>query len=360
MVVHICCAVDSHYFLQRVKYDFPEERIIGFFHDPNIHPYSEYKLRLLEVKRSCQLLGVELIEGEYSFRDWLNIVKGLEDEPEKGKRCSLCFNYRFEESAKVTAQLKESKFTSSLLISPKKSISQLKREGEEVAKKYGVEFITVNYREKSGTQLQNIVTKKDKLYRQDYCGCIYGLKMQREQQSRFADELLSPISGRVEPESIDYRLNLYSKRLELEEDGEKYEIVKERFLNYRLKYALLKIKKKVVVSHILPYSTLKRGYTRGTIQKKVGDLHYLNRDEVVFIPLKTYNEIGNLNYSSIRELIFNPPSFDDEVKIRFKILNNHYSLSAIVVVDEIKNDKKIELKIDSEIYEDVIERLVFK
>ena len=62
MLVHICCAVDSHYFLQKLRTDYPDEKLIGYFYDPNIHPYSEYHLRLLEVRRSCQMLGIELID----------------------------------------------------------------------------------------------------------------------------------------------------------------------------------------------------------------------------------------------------------------------------------------------------------
>jgi len=131
VLVHICCAVDSHYFLNRLRKDFPNEKLVGYFYDPNIHPYSEYKLRLLEVKRSCKKLRVELIEGEYDFDSWLKAVEGLELEPEKGKRCNVCFDYRFRESAKMCAKLGLKRFTSTLLTSPKKSISQLRNEGEK-------------------------------------------------------------------------------------------------------------------------------------------------------------------------------------------------------------------------------------
>ena len=100
MLVHICCSVDSHFFLQKLKKIYPNEKLIGFFYDPNIHPYSEYRLRLLDVQRSCDMLGIELIEGEYDFRGWMEAVKGYENEPEKGKRCSICFTDRVEESIK--------------------------------------------------------------------------------------------------------------------------------------------------------------------------------------------------------------------------------------------------------------------
>ena len=83
LLVHICCAVDSHYFLERVQEEYPDETLVGFFYDPNIHPYSEYRLRYLDVEYSCQKLGIELIEGPYNLEEWLKKVKGMEHLPEK-------------------------------------------------------------------------------------------------------------------------------------------------------------------------------------------------------------------------------------------------------------------------------------
>ncbi|HGZ70984.1 MAG TPA: diacylglucosamine hydrolase like protein, partial [Nitratifractor sp.] len=71
MLVHICCSVDSHYFLQKLQIEYPESKLIGFFYDPNIHPYSEYYLRLLDVERSCKLLDIELLEGPYDYSAWI-------------------------------------------------------------------------------------------------------------------------------------------------------------------------------------------------------------------------------------------------------------------------------------------------
>ncbi len=105
---------------------------------------------------------------------------------------------------------------------------------------------------------QNIVAKRDKLYRQDYCGCNVWTKIQRDQQQKLADELFSPISNQIQPDSIEGKIELYKKRLELEEKNIDYKIVKQRFLNWRLEYGLLKVKNNVPASHIIPYSTLKR------------------------------------------------------------------------------------------------------
>jgi len=343
--------------LQKLREDYPEERLIGFFYDPNIHPYSEYYLRLLDVKRSCDMLGIELIEGEYDVNSWLEAVRGLESEPEKGKRCSICFDKRFRVSAKMANSLNEKRWTSTLLISPKKSIEQLREVGEEISKKYNIEFISLDYRKNSGTQQQNILAKRDKLYRQDYCGCIFGLKIQRDEQKKLADELFSPISNQIQPDSIEERVELYKKRLDFEENSINYRIVKQRFLNWRLEYGLVKVRKEVVASHIIPYSTLKRDFTRGKIEYSIENIYYLNRDEVKFVTLEFYNEITNCNYKTIEELIFFPPNFDTEINFRSKVLKNPYDISALIVVDKIPT-AKIEITLKSHIYEDIREELI--
>ncbi len=357
MLVHICCSVDSHYFLQKLQADYPDEKLIGFFYDPNIHPYSEYLLRLMDVKRSCEMLDIELIEGEYDIDGWLKAVRGLENEPEKGSRCSVCFDRRFEVSAAKAADLGESSFTSTLLTSPKKSLKQLKTSGDILADKYGLKFVAPDYRKASGTQEQNIMAKEAQLYRQDYCGCIFGLGLQREQQERLADELFSPISGQIQPESIEYRIELYKKRLQLEKRDISYKISKERFLNWRILYGWLKVKKEIVPVHFIPYSTLKKEYTRGKIEYVTDGLYHMSRDEVKFISLEYYNQLSGSRYTTVRELIMRPPDFDTELLIRQKLIRSPYDLSTILVVDTIPNSK-IEIYLKSKTYSDTIEKLI--
>ena len=329
---------------------------MGFFYDPNIHPYSEYQLRLLDVKRSCKILGIELIIGEYDTQNWLEAVQGLEREPEKGARCSVCFDRRFEVTAQKANELEEKSFTSTLLTSPKKSLKQLQHAGDLLAKKYQLQFMAPNFRKASGTQEQNILAKKDALYRQDYCGCIFGLTMQREQQQKLADELFSPLSQQIQPESIEARIELYEQRWKYEEDNISYKIVKERFLNWRQTYGLLRVKKETLPAHFLPYSTIKNDYTRGRIEHALGELFYMNRDEVKFITLDYYNQLANSNYKQIQELIFNSPSFEIELKVRQKLIKNPYDLSAILVVKQIPT-QKLEILHTSHIYSDVKEVL---
>ncbi len=357
MLVHICCAVDSHYFLQKLQEEYPEEKLTGFFYDPNIHPYSEYYLRLLDVKRSCKMLGIELIEGEYDFENWLEAVRGLEHEPEKGSRCSVCFDRRFEISAQKASEMGETSFTSTLLTSPKKSLKQLQTAGDLLAEKYGITFIAPDYRKASGTQEQNILAKEDALYRQDYCGCMYGLNIQRDQQNRLADELFVPVSGQIQPESIEERIEMYEKRLTLEEQQLPYRIIKQRFLNWRLKMAVLRVRKEMIPAHVLPYSTLKSEYTRGRTEYTTGHLHHMNRDEIKFITLASYNHLNETQYQTVTELIFNPPSFDKELELRSKLGMTAYDLSTVLVVQNIP-ENKIEIHLQSTTYTDVKEVLI--
>ena len=302
------------------------------------------------------MLGIELIEGEYDTHNWLEAVRGLEKEPEKGARCAVCFDRRFEVSAEKAYELGESSFTSTLLTSPKKSLKQLSHAGDKLGEKFGIKFIAPDYRKASGTQEQNILAKKESLYRQDYCGCLFGLTMQRENQQKLADELFSPLSKQIQAESIEARLELYEKRWELEDKGIPYKIVKERFLNWRQTFGHLKIKKETVPAHFLPYSTMKSNYSRGKIEYNIGNLYYMNRDEIKFITLDTYNSVTKSNYISINELIFNAPTLEVEIKLREKLINNPFDLSTILVVTQIPT-QKIEIVNISHLYQDVKEVL---
>ena len=357
MLVHICCSVDSHYFLQKLQAEYPEEKLTGFFYDPNIHPYSEYYLRLLDVKRSCKMLGIDLLEGEYDVENWLEAVRGLEHEPEKGSRCGVCFDRRFEISAKKAREIGENTFTSTLLTSPKKSLKQLQAAGDALAQREGISFVAPDYRKASGTQEQNIMAKEDALYRQDYCGCMFGLNIQRDQQSKLADELFVPLSGQVQPESIEERIEMYQKRWQMEEEHIPHKIIKQRFLNWRLSMGLLRIRKEVVPAHFLPYSTLRGEYTRGKIEYNIGEVYHMNRDEVRFITLKTYNALAETDYKTVTELIYAPPAFSKEVEVRSKLGITPYDLSVILVTEEIP-DNKIEILCQSKTYSDVKEVLV--
>jgi len=357
MLVHICCSVDSHFFLEKLQQDFPDEKLTGFFYDPNIHPYSEYKLRYLDVQRSCKKLGIDLLEGEYDFETWRLLVSGLENEPEKGKRCEVCFDRRFDVSAHKALELGEKKITTTLLVSPLKSQEQLKRVGDQFFQKYGVEFIALDYRKGGGSQDQSRVTKEEQLYRQDYCGCIYGLTMQRDQQDKLMDEMFSPLGNQILPASIEDRLELYTKRMDYEDEDISYSLRREKFLNYRQYNLKLSIAKQTVAAHALIYSTLPRKKANGRIEQTLDNVHFMNREEVKIITLEHFNTLAKSSFKDVKELIFNPLSVDNEMQVRQKLSNSPYDLSPIFVLDEIQ-EGKIDIYLDAKTYEDNREYLV--
>jgi hypothetical protein len=304
------------------------------------------------------MLGIKLIEGEYDFENWLEAVRGLENEPEKGKRCEVCFDKRFITSAKKALEIGESKITTTLLVSPLKSQEQLKRVGDDFYEKYGVEFIAVDYRSGGGTQDQSRVTKEKQLYRQDYCGCIYGLTMQREQQKKLLDEMFSPISGKILPASIEERLELYTKRNNLEKENKPYKIIKQKFLNYRqLSLNLISKKRTPYDAYALSYSTLPRKKAQGRIEFEYDGIYHLNRDEIKLLTLQRFNELTKGNFKTIKELIFHPISLKDEMLLREYITGEKYDLTPILVVQEIR-DEKITLELNAKSYEDTKERLI--
>ncbi len=357
MLVHICCSVDSHFFMEKLQQEYPDEKLVGFFYDPNIHPYSEYRLRLLDVERSCKKLGIELIVGPYDYENWMDAVRGLEKEPEKGSRCEVCFDKRFEVSAHKALELGETSMTTTLLVSPLKSQEQLKKSGDAFHSTHGVEFIAFDYRKNGGTNDQGRVSKEQQLYRQDYCGCIYGLTMQRDQQHRLMDEMFSPISRQILPASIEERLEIYKKRMKLEDQGTPYRIIKERFLNYRLLRSSLKVGSEIIPSYPLFYSIINRTQAQGNIDFEIDGQFFLNREEVRLITIETFNALTSSAYQNTKELMFNTPLIETEIALRSRLTRNPFNTSAIIVVDEIPN-AKINLILETKTYEDTRERLI--
>ncbi|QKG28539.1 epoxyqueuosine reductase QueH [Campylobacter sp. RM16187] len=333
MLVHICCSVDSHYFLRRLREDFPDEELIGYFYDPNIHPYSEFLMRYEDVKRSCDAMGIKLICGEYDYESWLAGTKGLEDEPEKGKRCKYCFDFRVGSSAAKALELGQKSVTTTLLMSPKKDFSQLEASLKEAVEGYDLEAVAVDYRKNGGTNEQFELAKKDKLYHQNYCGCIFGLSKQREAQNLPLSELASEINGRVLPGSIEERLELYKKVRECEEKGVKFHLSRKYFLNYRLLRASVKFDKFIVPSYFLLYSNFKRASVKFSVNEAKNLLDEL-RDGVTMMSLAKFNELTGCKYTSVSELCKNPPSVEAELNLRREICGD-FSQNPIIVLDEI-------------------------
>ncbi|MGX2970961.1 epoxyqueuosine reductase QueH [Helicobacter sp. T3_23-1059] len=258
MLVHICCSVDSHYFLSELQKIYPSENLIGFFYNPNIHPKSEHDLRLQDVRRSCEMLGVRLIEGRYDTDEWIEGVRGLEEEPEKGKRCERCFDIRLERSAEVASEIGEARFTSTLLASPMKEQEILYTQGDIIARAKNLDFVKINVRANGGVNKQNALAKRDNLYRQNYCGCKYALEKQREKQGRYSLEMMSDIGRRDLPASIEERIAVFAKRDALEKQGKKYILTQRKKRVYRVLKHTLFVNGESVSNYVLAHSESKK------------------------------------------------------------------------------------------------------
>lgn len=338
MLIHICCSVDSHYFLTRLRADYPDEKLIGFFYNPNIHPKAEYELRLQDARKSCEKLGIELLEGSYDDTFWYEAVRGFEDCAEKGKRCEICFDIRFEESAKKAAALGEKSFTSTLLQSPLKDKEQLRSSLAKISQRHGVDFVFVDYLSKGGMEAQNKAAKEAGLYRQNYCGCSWGLINQRSKKEEPIFESVSPLAPRLFPASAEERLRFYAKNSGV--------VFRARALDYRLLSASLYANGELLPSYVLLYSTAQNeSFAANTLFEKDGIL-YLDKEGVRIVDLQKLNEFLNTNYQSVRELIFAPPSFEEEIAFRKSLASHPFDMSPIFIVDKpIFGAKyKIELK----------------
>ena len=355
MIAHLCCSVDAGYFLKRLKEDYPNEKITAFFYDPNIHPYLEFKLRSLDTKRICEKLNIEYVEGDYNYEEWLRAVKGKETEPEKGSRCSICFDFSLEEAAKFAKEKNDNKVTTSLLMSPMKSHEQLEAIGKVIKRKYGVEFIAPDYRKKGGTQAQQVYAKENQMYRQDYCGCLYGIWQQKENQE-IIDELISPYPFQILPASIEERLEFYENRLKLEEENIKYKIIKEIFLNYRLLKSRIISKKKPVFHYTLFYSHIDRPQ-RVRIEAQQNGIGYANRAQVIFVKLHKINTLLNKTYQNIKDIYQNSLTLDEEIFLREKITKSKYNLSPIIILEKFE-DIRYDIEIEAKIYPDNKEILI--
>lgn len=164
-----CCAPCSVGVIQDLY-----EKGIDFtvlFYNPNIRPKGEYEKRCLENKRICEELGVPFVELPYIPKRWDEVTKGLENEPERGKRCDACFFLRLKEAARYAKENGFTRFTSVLGISRFKDFDQVCRAGLRASKVMDIPYDTTNWRKNGLLEKSEKLAKEKKLYRQSYCGC---------------------------------------------------------------------------------------------------------------------------------------------------------------------------------------------
>ena len=180
VLLHACCAPCSSAIVEwLVQHDI---RPTIFYYNPNIFPHEEYEIRKNESKRHAESLGLKWIDGDYNHEQWQQDVCGLEGEPERGKRCELCFTLRLTAAAKKAQELGIQYFTTTLASSRWKSLEQIERAGhlaEKITQKEpsllcnSVTFWAQNWRKGGLYERRNQLLKEFNFYNQQYCGCEF-------------------------------------------------------------------------------------------------------------------------------------------------------------------------------------------
>jgi len=143
------------------------------FCNSNIHPEKEYEKRKKEVVKLCEELNLPFVEDEYNPKEWFESTEEYKDEPEGGKRCPVCFEFRLEKSAKYASENGFDWLASTLTSGRNKYANIINPIGLKCAEKYGINFFQEDWKKKGRQEKGIEICKIKDVYRQDYCGCVY-------------------------------------------------------------------------------------------------------------------------------------------------------------------------------------------
>ena len=175
LLLHSCCAPCSGEVMEALLASEIDFSI--FFYNPNIHPIQEYEIRKQENITFAEKHHIPFIDADYDKDNWFTRVKGLEWEPERGKRCTACFDMRFERTALFAHEHDFSVISSSLGISRWKDMNQINESGLRAASRYPeMTYWTYNWRKNGGSERMYSIAKRESFYQQEYCGCVYSLR----------------------------------------------------------------------------------------------------------------------------------------------------------------------------------------
>ena len=174
LLLHGCCAPCSSYVLEYLARYF---EITLYYYNPNISPREEYEKRLGEVRRLVSELPlvhpVAVVDGPWDQAAFLDVSRGLEEEPEGGERCLKCYELRLRAAATVAKEGDYDFFATTLSISPHKRADKLNEIGERVGREIGVRHLPADFKKKGGYARSIELSRELGLYRQDYCGCAF-------------------------------------------------------------------------------------------------------------------------------------------------------------------------------------------
>ena len=175
LLLHSCCAPCAGEIMEALAASKIKTTV--YFYNPNIHPKEEYEIRKNENRRFCDKLGFECIDADYDKDNWFERIKGLEDEPERGKRCTQCFDMRFERSALYAKENGFGVYATTLGISRWKDMEQINDSGLRAAERYeDLAYWDFNWRKQGGSSRMIEISKREEFYQQEYCGCVYSLR----------------------------------------------------------------------------------------------------------------------------------------------------------------------------------------
>lgn len=174
ILLHSCCAPCSSYVITYLTNYFD---ITILYYNPNISPYEEYIKRKNEqiklIKEIKTKNSIDIIDCDYDNNIYNELIKGLEKEPERGKRCSICYQMRMEKTAILAKENNYDYFCTTLSVSPYKNSKLINKIGESLEKKYDIKWLYSDFKKKDGYKKSIELSNKYNLYRQNYCGCIF-------------------------------------------------------------------------------------------------------------------------------------------------------------------------------------------
>ena len=174
LLLHSCCGPCSSYVISYLTNYFD---ITILYYNPNIYPYDEYLKRKQEQIKLINEIdcsnNLDIIDCDYDNDLYEKCIIGLENEPERGNRCMVCYNLRMEKTAKMAKECNYDYFCTTLSVSPYKNSEWINKIGEKLQNKYNINWLYSDFKKKDGYKQSILLSKKYNLYRQDYCGCIY-------------------------------------------------------------------------------------------------------------------------------------------------------------------------------------------
>ena len=182
VLLHSCCAPCSSHVIS-VLTNYADITIL--YYNPNISPREEYNKRKEEqirlIKEIDKKHNVDIIDCDYDNDLYESLIKGYEDCPERGDRCTICFNLRLEKTAKLAHDAGYDYFCSTLSVSPYKNAKLINEIGEKLEKKYNAKWLHSDFKKQDGYKHSIELSHKYNLYRQDYCGCKYSIRTNKQE-----------------------------------------------------------------------------------------------------------------------------------------------------------------------------------